>query len=151
MHTKYLLTLIAALLLLAAPAAADSTWELIPGNTDNNCSFASFYSTCFSDFDADENSPILDTRMCENYSIHFNSDTLGTTYDTTINARCSLSPTVSANTSEIVNNATLTGDPSTGLDVLAGYDCPWLYFDIASHSANDVARVSVQCFKRAAK
>ena len=151
MHTKYLLTLIAALLLLAAPAAAQSVWDLAPGGTAKPCSFSSFYSTCFSDFDADENSEMLDMRMCENYSVHFNSDTLGTTYDTTINVRWSVAEAVSANTSEIVNNATLTGDPSTGLDVLAGYDAAWIYIDVVNYSASDVARVSVQCFKRAHK
>jgi hypothetical protein len=151
MQKHTLLALFAGLVLLAAPAAAQSVWTLKPGGTTANCSFASAYSTCFTVLDADESSAVLDTRMCENYSVHFNSDTLAETFATTVNVRCSLSPTASDNTSTIVNNATLTGDPSTGLDVLAGYDCPWIYLDVAAHSANDVARASVQCFKRAAK
>jgi len=150
MRNKELLTLVAALIWIAAPAAAESVWVTQPGGTQP-CSFASFLSMCFSDFDADENSPLLNTSMCENWSVRFNSDVEATTYDTTINVRCSLGTTVSANTSEIVNNATLTGDPSTGLDVLAGYDCPLIYIDVASYSSGDDARVSVQCFKRAAK
>jgi len=145
MKTK-LLILTTALLLFAAPALAESTWDLTPGSGNNDCNFASF-STCFSDFDADENSPVLDTRMCENWSAHWVSNIAATTHLNTINLRWSVASTASANTSGIVNNATLTGDPSTGLDVLAGYDSPWLYADIAAHTAG-TGRLAVQCFKR---
>ena len=150
MHTKIILTFIAALLLFAAPAVAESTWETTPGGTLNNCSFASLFSTCFSDFDADENSPMLDVRPCENFSAFWVSNIAATTHLNTINIRRSVASTVSANTSAIINNATLTGDPSTGLDVLSGYDGPWIYADIAAHTAG-TGRLVVQCFKRAAK
>ena len=138
------------LLLLVLPAAAESTWDIAPGDSDplKTCSFIR-HDICFSDFDADESSPILDMRKCENYSIHFQSDTgADGTFNTTANVFWNVSGTVDANASEIVDNKTLTGNPATGLDVLAGYDAPWIYVDIANFSAGDNARVSVQCWKR---
>jgi hypothetical protein len=150
MYARKLFTLIATLLLFALPAAAEAPWTLAPGiATEGNCTFSSTFTTCFAEFDANENSVIMDTRICENYSVHYISDVdADGTFATTANVMCSLSPTLSANTSEIVNNATLTGDPSTGLDVLAGYDCPWVWIDIATLDPGDIARVSLQCFKR---
>ena len=158
------------ILLLALRAAAESTWDIAPGDSDplKTCSFTR-HDICFSDLDeTDETTPILDMRKCENYTVHFLSDTLadGTfdttiniywnvsdtladgTFDTTINIFWNVSGTVDANFSEIVENKTLTGNPATGLDVLSGFDAPWIYADIAVHSASDVARISVQCWKR---
>ena len=137
-------------LLLALSAAAESTWDIAPGDSDplNTCSITR-HDICFSDFDADETSPILDMRKCENYTVHFLSDTLQDgTFDTTINIFWNVSGTVDAKFSEIVDNKTLTGNPATGLDVLAGFDAPWIYADIANLAASDVARISVQCWKR---
>jgi hypothetical protein len=148
MFRTTLLACFTALLLLALPAAATApSWDISPGSYDGKCSFDR-YDICFSDFDDDVTTPILDTRKCENYSVHFISDTLDTTYDTTINIRWSNSATVSANTSEVVDNLTLTGNPAAGLDVLAGYDAPWIYADIVNHETADVARIAVQCWKR---
>jgi hypothetical protein len=146
MHKHKLLTLFAGLILFAAPAAAESTWDVKPGSGSGGCNFAQFH-TCFSDFGENENSPMLDTGVCENWSAHWMSKIAATTFENTINIRWSISPTVSANTSQIVENKTLTGDPSTGLDVLAGYDSPWLYADIAVYDAG-TGRLVVQCFKR---
>ena len=149
-HKSKIIAWAAALLLLALPAAAVSTWDIIPGTSNSlqPCSFIR-HDICFSDFDADEASPILDTRKCENYTIHFQSDTLADgTFDTTVNIFWNVSGTVDANFSEIVDNKTLTGNPATGLDVLAGFDAPWIYADIANYAALDNARVSVQCWKR---
>jgi len=143
-----LIALVAALLLWAIPASAQTTWDLTPGGGDGLCSFDR-YDICFADFDADEQTPILDMRKCENFSVHFQSDTLADgTFDTTIQIFWNVSGTVDANASEVINNTTLTGNPATGLDVLAGYDAPWIYGDIAAYGAGDNARIAVQCWKR---
>jgi len=154
MFNRKLFAWVAALLMIPGIALAEASWDIVAGSGDGLCSFTGGttgrggYSICYAEFDADENSAVIDTSICENWSLHFISDIDDTTYDTTINARWSISATASANTSEIVDNKTLTGDPATGLDVLAGYDSPWLYIDVASYSAGDTAQVALQCFKR---
>ncbi len=146
MFNKVFYSVIATLLLLALPASA--TWDVVPGSGNDDCSFPR-YIICYSDLTSDTTSGTINTAICENWSFHWISDIAATSYDTTVNVRWSLSSTESVNTSEIVNNATLTGDPSTGLDVLAGYDAPWLYLDIAVYSASDTGRGALQCFQRA--
>ena len=141
-----LLASMATLLLLALPAWAESTWDIVPGDAGGLCSFDR-YDICFTDFDATENSPILDMRKCENYTVHFNSNITDTDFLNTLTVRWSVSETASVNTSEIVNNSTLTGSPATGLDVLAGYDAPWIYL-VGTINDTDTARASVQCWKR---
>jgi hypothetical protein len=144
-----LLAWTATLLLLALPAMATApSWDIVPGSYDGLCSFDR-YDICFTDFDADTTTPILDMRKCENYTVHFQSDTKADgTFDTTAQVYWNVSGTVSADTSEVVDNTTLTGDPSTGYDVLAGYDAPWIWIDITAFGATDQARAAVQCWKR---
>lgn len=142
------LTMLVLAAVAPSTALADTVWDVTPGSSLGDCNFkGSNNRVCFADFDADEVSAILDTRECENYSVYWDSLITGTTHLNTINIRRSISPTASANTSMILNNATLTGDPATGLDTLAGYDGPWLYADIAVHTAG-TGRLAVMCFKR---
>jgi hypothetical protein len=127
--------------------ALATSWVITPGGSDS-CNFNAGQRVCFVDLASDTTSDMIDTRLCENYSFHWISNIAATSHDNDVVVRWSLSPTVSANTSEISNNATLTGDPATNLDVLAGYDAPWLYVDVTTYTSG-TGRGSLQCFKRA--
>jgi hypothetical protein len=133
-----------ATILLASSAAA---WDKEPGSGLDDCNFRSRH-ICFYDFTTDGVSPMLDTRECENWSAHFLSDVGATTHDSTVQIRWSLSPTVNANTSEVVDNITLDGDPAASTDSMRGYDSPWIYVDTNTGHAGggDISRISVQCF-----
>ena len=135
-------------LLLPATALADTVWDITPGTGKGSCDFSHGVSLCFADFDAAEASAIIYTDLCENWTAHWISRIDAETHDNEITVRWSISPTANVNTSEIVNNATLTGDPATGLDVLAGYDAPWIYAVVTTHTAG-TGRLALQCFKRA--
>ena len=140
--------LVLLLVLLPATAWAQAVWDITPGTEKGTCDFYAGVDVCFADFDADESSLVINTRVCENWSARWISNIAATSHDNDITVRASVSPTASVNTSSIVNNATLTGDPSTGLDVLAGYDSPWVYADITTYTSG-TGRLSLQCFKRA--
>ena len=142
-----LLALILALL-VSAPAWADTVWDITPGTEKGTCEFFRGVDVCFADFDTTEASAMINTSICENWSARWISNIAAPSYDNHITIRASVSPTVSVNTSEIVNNTTLTGDPSTDLDILAGYDAPWVYAVVTTH-AGGTGRLSLQCFKRA--
>jgi len=139
---------LALVFLLPAAALADTTWDITPGSGKGNCDFYRGIDVCFADFDEAEATPVLNTSVCENWSAHWLSNIADQSHDNEITVRWSLSTTASVNTSEIVNNTTLTGDPSTGLDVLAGYDAPWIYAVVTTHTSG-TGRLAVQCFKRA--
>ncbi len=134
----------AALLLLAVPANAG--WDVVPGSGEGDCSFDKGYSICFADFSSTSTSGIMNTNICENYTAHWISNIASQAHANTIVIRWSIAATESVNTSEIANNTTLTGDPATGLDVLAGYDAPWIYASATMSSGT--GRLAVQCFKR---
>jgi hypothetical protein len=135
-------------LLFAAPSYADTVWDITPGTAKGTCEFGRGIEVCFADFDSAEASAVIYTALCENWSARWISKIDDETHSNEITVRASLSPTASVNTSMIVNDATLTGDPSTGLDVLAGYDAPWVYAVVTTHTAG-TGRLALQCFKRA--
>ncbi len=152
MHIKTLSAWVLAGLLLAVPAgAAEVGWDITPGDTSvlaGTCTFAKT-NICYADLNAaTDTTGILDTRSCENWSAHWIAEIANENNTKTLQVRWSMADTESVNTSEPVNNVTLTGDPATGLDVLAGYDSPYLYADVIVDTG-DVGRLSVQCFDRA--
>jgi hypothetical protein len=133
----------------ALAAAGTEPWVITPGGSDE-CEFSAGHTTCFVDFDhADDLSEMMDMRTCENYSFHWNAIITAETHTNTVNVRWSVLPTAGVNTSTIVNNATLTGDPATDLDVLAGYDAAWVYVDSVVWAAAGTGRGVLQCWKRA--
>ncbi len=135
-------------LLFAAPAWSETVWDITPGTGKGACDFRRGIDVCFADFDDAEASVTIYTAVCENWSARWISNIAATSHDNVLTVRASVSPTASVNTSEIVNNALLTGDPATDLDVLAGYDAPWIYAVVTTHTAG-TGRLSLQCFKRA--
>jgi hypothetical protein len=136
-------------LFLAAPAWADTVvWDITPGTEKGACDFRRGIDVCFADFDDAEASVTIYTAVCENWSARWISNIDDTSHDNVLTVRASVSHTASVNTSEIVNNAFLTGDPADDLDVLAGYDSPWLYAVVTTH-VTGTGRLSLQCFKRA--
>ncbi len=149
MHIKTLSAWVLAGLLLAVPAGAVG-WDFSPGDTGSRAGACTFKQTniCWADFTTDEETTdILDTRICENWTAHFDSRLLSEVHDNAVQVRWSMDGVVGVNTSAVVNNATLTGDPATGLDVLAGFDSPWLYVQMKT-DAGGTARISIQCFAR---
>jgi hypothetical protein len=135
-------------LLFASPAFAATVWDITPGSGEGDCEFHRGIDVCFADFDAAEATAIINTHVCENWTARWISRIDAETHDNDVTLRASISPTASVSTSAIVNNATLTGDPSTGLDVLSGYDSPWLYAVVTTHTSG-TGRLALQCFKRA--
>ena len=148
MFRHKLLAWVVPILLLAGPAfGATATWDVVPGSEAGDCSFTRL-NTCFIDLDGTpDNSTTINTSMCENWSFHWVSNIALTTHLNSVNVRWSVSATASANTSAIVNNTELDGDPSTDTDVLAGYDAVWVYIDEATWNTG-TGRGSLQCFKR---
>ena len=144
MFKQTLFASLVAFLLLVVPAKA---WDVVPGSAADDCTFDAGYNLCFVDLASDTFSTMMNTNICENWSFHWISLITGTTHLNTVNVRWSIASTIHVNTSGIANNTTLTGDPATGLDVLAGYDAPWVYLDIAVYTAG-TGRGSLQCFKR---
>ena len=146
------LKLLLAGLLVAAPAfSAEVGWDFTPGDTSNRAGTCTFDKTniCYADFDTvNDTTGIINTQTCENWSAHWDAEIAATTHLSTLNVRWSMVDTESVNTSEIVNNATLTGDPATGLDVLAGYDSPYVYAVFINDNGG-IGRLSLQCFDRA--
>lgn len=143
MTSKHLLAFLASLSIAASANAGG--WSKTAGGTDTGCKFPS-PNKCFYDFAADETTPVLAVDMCENFSIWFDSDTLATTNDTTVKVYWSSSASTSSLTSEILDTTLLDGNGDTGTDRLTGNDGIWIYADIITHSAGDVARMIVQCF-----
>jgi hypothetical protein len=142
--------LLMLVMLVFAPCAAlaDTVWDVTPGSGAGDCKFQGNNNrVCFADFDADEVSAMLNVAECENFSVYWDSLITGTSNLNTIQVRRSIASTASVNTSTIMGNITLTGDPATGLDVLAGYDGPYIYADIITHTAG-TGRLAVMCFKR---
>jgi len=145
-HFKLWMMILAVL--LPVEVFAESTWDAQPGTGNGDCNFKAGHIVCFSDFDEDESSPILDTRICENWTTTWVSNIAATSHDNDITVRWSIAPTASVNTSGIVENLTLTGNPATGHDRLVGYDSIWLYADITTYTSG-TGRLAVHCFRRA--
>jgi hypothetical protein len=141
--------ILAVLLPCEAFAAETSVWDATPGTGNGDCDFKAGHLVCFADLDtADESTPPLDTRLCENWSATWVSNIAATTHDNDITIRWSIAPTASVNTSGIIDNWTLTGDPATNKDRLIGYDSPWLYV-VAAASWSGTGRVAIHCFRQA--
>jgi hypothetical protein len=142
--------IIMLILAVLAPGIASATtpvWSRDPGGTTQNCSFDAGHRICYADFDATVNSPIIDTRVCENFTATWVGNVASEAHVNTANVRWSISETASVNTSGIIDNATLTGDPSTGLDRLIGFDAPWIY--VTSTNSAGTGRIAIHCFRKA--
>ncbi len=140
--------LILILVLVAGPAvAANTAWDITPGGlgTGNGaCRFVSNNRVCFIDLDTLGTTPILDTRHCENITVKWDSDIATAVFDNDITVRWSNTNSVSANTSEIVVNATLDGNPVNGTDAIYGFDSPFTYLELTA-DAGGTGRASMQC------
>ena len=144
---NFKLWMIILAVLAPSGAFAESTWDRTPGSGTGDCIFASGDAVCFSDYDADESSPMLDTRLCENFTATWVSNIAATSHDNDITIRWSVAATASVNTSGIMQNLTLTGDPTTSLDRLLGFDAPWIYADITTYTSG-TGRLAIHCFKQ---
>ncbi len=130
-------------LLLASVASA--AWDSAPGSGLGNCTFLK-YQVCYADLSSSTTTGIINTHICENISAHWVANIASTAHTNTIQVRWSAADTESANTSEIVKNATLTGDPATDLDALYGFDAPFVYGDATIGAGT--GRLALHCFRR---
>lgn len=139
-----MIRIVLVLLLLAAPATA--AWDKSPGGGDGNCNFLTSF-VCYADLGSDTTTGIINTHLCENMSAHWISNIAATSHDNDITVRWSIADTESVNTSAIVEDSTLTGDPSTGLDAIYGFDAPFVYGDITTYTSG-TGRLALHCFRR---
>ena len=148
-HFKLLMLILAALLPIEALAAETSVWDVKAGSAAGGCTFSAGWAVCYADLDAaSESAPPIDTRLCENWSATWVSNIAATSHDNDITLRWSISDTASVNTSGIVDNKTLTGDPATSLDRLQGSDSIWLYPVVTTYTSG-TGRLALHCFQRA--
>ncbi len=148
-HFKLLMLLLAVFVPSAALAAETSVWDIIPGSAAGDCTFEAGWPVCYADLDAtSESTPTLDTRRCENWTATWVSNIAATSHDNDIQIRWSIAKAASVNTSGIVNNQTLTGDPSTSSDRLLGYDSVYIYALLSTYTSG-TGRLAIHCFQRA--
>ncbi len=141
--------ILAVLLPCEAFAAETSAWDATPGSGTGGCNFKAGHLVCFADLDASsESTPILDTRLCENWTATWVSNIAATSHDNDVTVRWSIAPTASVNTSGIIDNWTLTGDPSTDKARLIGYDSVWLYAALTTYTSG-TGRLAIHCFRQA--
>jgi len=141
--------LLAVFVPFGAFAAETSKWDINPGTDLGDCTFKAGWAVCYADLDeASESTPTLDTRRCENWTATWVSNIADTTHDNDVQIRWSISETASVNTSGIVDNATLTGDPATDSDRLLGYDSVYLYAALSTYTSG-TGRLAIHCFQRA--
>jgi len=141
--------LLGAALLLLASAASAGQWSKTPTGTTANC-LLSTQRVCYYNFTTDnEDSPMLQTDMCDSVTILYQSDIAGTDTDAEANVRTCVSSTVDNNTCNIVYSdagaVTLNGDPATGRAAIYDIVANWLYVDITTNADPDSGRVVAIC------
>jgi hypothetical protein len=148
-HFKLWMIILAVLLPCGAFAAETSTWDITPGSGAGDCVFKAGHSACYADLDtASESTPTLDTRICENWTATWVSNIAATSHDNDVTVRWSISPTASVNTSGIIDNITLTGDPATARDRIVGTDAIFAYAALTTY-VTGTGRLAIQCFRQA--
>jgi len=131
---------------LLLTTTASAAWDRSPGSGLGDCNFLQSV-VCYADLASDTTTGIINTHLCENMTAHWVSNIADETHDNDITVRWSIANTESVNTSGIVKNATLTGDPATDLDVIYGFDAPYVYGDITTYTSG-TGRLALHCFRR---
>jgi hypothetical protein len=142
---KKLLFIFSLIMLLTSPAFA--VWDDEPGGTDTSgCSFKDLKpSSCWFDSTTTENTGVLVTSMCQEFSVLFNDDiTSETISGNTADPRIQFQAAYTAVTSKIALGKTLTGDPSGNFMASRGLDGNWLSVNLTCET--NTCRVQVICF-----
>lgn len=145
-----------SLLLLALPASADEWFKDCRLGTGAASTQVQSGSEVCAQLDADENTPMLFVRGCDNIDLIWFSDITGGGGANTGRFYACAQPTdasgdgptdgtwTQADRCFLIENLTLDGDSSTNTEAILGYAATWIYADVASYDAG-TALAMVRC------